>query len=110
MILAEASNRTSTGAMYFAQFFYAKAPPKCCRHHETKNLHCGTGDTQSAERVHVTGDELDKVGLALGAGFRKDTLQVRLDRRLGNAEDGRHLGHAADLDDHHQHSHFRWRE
>src|SRR5258705_10476168 len=60
------------------------------------------------QRAHISRNELDQVGLALGASLLEHVLQVRLDGGFGDAEHRRDLGHAADLHDHHQNTHLGW--
>jgi len=49
-------------------------------------------------------NDLDKIGLATGAGFHEQIAEVRLDRTFGNAEGHRAFGNPADVDDGEQHA------
>ena len=41
--------------------------------------------------------ELHEIGLAFGPSLGENARKVGLHRRLGDTENGRHLGHAADV-------------
>jgi hypothetical protein len=58
----------------------------------------------------IAGNQLDRIGLAAGAGFLKQAVQVSSDRRLRNPEYIGNLGHATDLDDGKKHPQFRRRQ
>lgn len=51
------------------------------------------------ERIGESRCKLDEVRLTRNACFREHPMQMRLHRRLGDAERNRRLRHAADLDD-----------
>src|SRR5262249_26176917 len=56
------------------------------------------------QRIGEAGYQLHQVGLARGVGLLEDVAQVRLHRRVGEAERPRDLRHAAHLDDAEEHA------
>ena len=62
------------------------------------------------QRIGEAGEDLDQVDLPVGARLLEEVLEVRLDRRLRNAEDGGDRGNSAYLDDRRQHAKLGRRE
>ena len=62
------------------------------------------------QRRGVARDQLDKVGLAAGAGLFEQAAQVRLDRGLGDAETLGHFAHTALFHHRQQHAQFGGRQ
>jgi len=55
----------------------------------------------------IAGNQLDQIGLAAGAGFLKQAVQMCSDRGLGDAEHLSDFGRAIHLDDGKKHAQFR---